>query len=633
MRHFSNWLWPRGIQARFFPVLALFLVGSMTFLGLSLFLTQRQITRERIAHDRDHLTQELNDKGNAYSVFLSHIAPQGILAHDYPLLEGYVEELSADPDIAYAVIFNRAQRPLTHFLKPIDSDSDAAPGGTVQPNLFADVLERIRRDPAILVVRRDIQHNGTRLGSVEVGLSSARVGHRVAERIANQDRELIRIALITGSEILLSLIVLILLIQWAFSRQVVKPIQALGEDMARVRSGDFNVRVEITRDDEIGWLAAHFNTMAADLRSHLQEIDAQRNTYKETCDYLVNILDNSADMIATTALDGSVVEFNTAAERILGYRREEIVGQSSGLLYCDPAERDRLFEIARRGESLANTDIRLLRRDGSVIDVELTLSPLRNNAGEVIGTICIGRDVTHAKAMRQQLIQAEKMASVGQVAAWITHQIRNSLGSILMATLDLIPAGQVSPSASNAHRELTTSIKKLDRMVTDLLEYSRTLTLHPISMNLNAALNDLLNALAGDIRDRGIRIDRVLAPELPAIRMDVFKVEQALGNILRNAVQAMPEGGTLRVQTRCGPGDRQVTVIVEDSGVGICAEDIPKVFLPFFTTKTGGTGLGLAMALRIVEAHGGRIGVTSSAGHGTTFTITLPDQAAGVQAA
>jgi PAS domain S-box-containing protein len=613
--------YPHSLQRRFFLALALFLVVSMALMGAAMLANQRQVMQERLARDSEDLTRTLLDKGAASSTFLARIAPQGLLAYDYLLLEGYVEELSADPDIVYAVIFDSSSRPVTHFLDAADpyfSEQDTRPGG------FAETLARARADTALLTVRRAIEYEGAQLGSVEVGLSRTKITRRAQELKAHLHGELRRIALITGGLVLLSLIALIVFIEWAFRRMVVQPIQLLSASMASLQAGDLDTRAEVVRGDEIGHLAQRFNRMADDLQAQLAQTEQHARAVQETRDYLANILDHSADMIATTAMDGTIVEFNDAAERILAYRREQVVGRKSDEIYCDLDQRDRLYETVLTGQPVQGAEIQLRRCDGSLVDVELTLSPLRDNQGQLIGTVCIGRDVTHAKALRRELIQSEKLASVGQVAAWIAHQIRNYLGRILMGTSALRPQSANNPGAVQAHADLTRAITDMDQLVSDLLEYSRSLTLHPTSMQLNAALNVLLDGLASEFTTVRLRIERDFEPDLPAVQVDVFKLEQALSNVLRNAIQAMPDGGTLRVRTRTGETADSVRVLIEDSGPGIPAEDLAKVFRPFFTTKPNGTGLGLAMAQRIVEAHGGKLSAHAAAGTGAVFEFVLP---------
>lgn len=618
-------LWRQGIQARFLLAFASVVVVAMAALGTALFLSQRQITLNRYEQEARDLNRVLQEKANTYSTLLARLAPQGMLTHDYLLLEGYIEEFSADTDLAYAVILNRRSQPITHFLKK----SSASPGATgqarVEPRQFSEILAKVRADPSLLIARRDVIYIGEVLGHVELGLSQTKVATHLEELKEIFQQRMNRIALLTGSIILITLAVLILLSQRIFHRLVARPIQALGIDMERVRSGDLGVRAQIDREDELGWLAHGFNAMAADLQDHVHKIEVQRRTYKETRDYLANIFDNSADMIATTALDGSLVEFNSAAERTLGFRRDEVVGKDSSSFYYDPNVRKQLYKTVSTGMPVQNAEIQLRRKDGGIIDAELTLSLLRNNAGNPIGTVCIGRDITHAKAMRRDLIQAEKMATVGQVSAWIAHQIRNSLGRILMSASALRPNREAAASRQQAHRDLTSSIAEMDNIVSDLLDYSRTLSLHPTRANLNTALNDLLDTLVADGVNGRHRVECAFDPDLPRVQIDVFKMEQALGNVLKNAMQAMPDQGTLRVETRRGPGERQVTVVVQDSGAGIARENLQNVFRPFFTTKPGGTGLGLAITSRIVEAHGGHVTVESAEGRGATFTFVLPE--------
>lgn len=617
--------WRHGIQARFLPVLAVFVIVSMAALGITLLFNQREITLNRFKQDTHDLQQVLRDKSSAYSTFLARIAPQGILAHDYLLLEDYAKELSADPDVVYAVIVNRANRPLTHFLKK--ADASAAPSNRygVEPEEFDRLLAKARADSSLLITKREIRYNGTSLGSIEIGLSQAKIARSLENLRINQQQELNRIAVLTGGEILFALVVLILLSEWAFNRMVARPIQTLGVDMARVQSGDLGARARVNRKDEIGLLASSFNRMATDLQGHVRQIEEQRLAYKETRDYLANILDNSADMIVTTSLGSAVVEFNAAAERILGYSHAEITGTPWNRVYMDETEREKLTAYVRREESAQNIETVLRRKNGSTVEVELTLSPLRDNAGKTIGTVYIVRDVTHAKAMRLKLIQAEKMASIGQVASWIAHQIRNSLGRLLMHVHALRPPETGDASPKKAHDEFIVGIHEMDTLVTDLLEYSKTMTLHPAPMRLNASLDGLIAMLVPDKPGSHLDVERVYEPALPVIQADVFKVEQALGNILKNALEAMPEGGKLRVTTRHVSQARNIAIRIEDNGPGIRPGDLPHVFRPFFTTKPHGTGLGLAMAARIVEAHGGTMHAENTSYGGALFTLILPE--------
>jgi len=591
---------------------------SMALLGALLFLGQRQMMLSRYERDVAQTQEGLTSKGQAYTSFLSRIAPQGILAHDYLLLEGYVEELSADPDVAYALIRGTSDAPLTHVMRSRDAEGTLLP-----PQEFQAALDEARRSPGLRVLTRPIEQGGAALGTVEVGLSQDRIARSLAELKSELRRELARVALVSGAAVLLSVVVLILLIGWVFNQMVVKPIRRLGGVMAQAPQGSFSTRAEHFRDDEIGWLAECFNRMAASLQEQWTALEDQRRAYKETRDYLANILDNSADMIVTTTLAGDVVEFNSGAERILGHRRADVVHRPVDALYADMRERERLYSRVRQGHLVQGTETRLVRADGGLIDAQLTLSPLRDNDGRLVGTVCIGRDVTQAKAMREELIQAEKMASVGQVASWIAHQIRNYLGRMSLGVAALSLEGSDRGAAEKAHRDLGDAVQDINRLVTDLLDYSRTLKLHKVKVRLNGSLEGLLSPIETEVHGR-IKVERDFDSQLPPLEVDVFKLEQALTNVIKNAVDAMPDGGTLSVTTRADSDGEWVTIAIQDSGAGIPSEDLPRVLRPFFTTKSTGTGLGLAMAARIAAAHGGSLEVESPPGGGARFSFRIP---------
>lgn len=610
-----------SIQRRFFLLIALFLVVAMGGLGSVMFANQRLSMEARLASDTEDLILTLKDKGASASAFLARIAPQGLLAYDYLLLEGYVEELSADSDIVYAVIFNTQGEPVTHYLDP----NDPYFGDQVMtPANYQQFLDAARADSALLIVRRTVEYLGKQLGSVEVALSYNKIQLRAQALEANLEQVLRRTAIIIGALLMMSLVALLLVIEWIFRRMVVKPIHALAASMARLQAGDLSARADILRDDEIGYLATRFNRMADDLRTQAQQTANHARDMQETYDYLANILDHSGDMIATTSMDGTLVQFNAAAERTLGYAREDIIGCSSDLIYCDEQQRNLLYAAVYEGRPIRGVEIQLRHRDGTPIDVELTLSPLLDNEDRLIGAVCIGRDVTHAKALRRELIQAEKMASIGQVAAWIAHQIRNYLGRLLMDAASLQPLDNDVSARRHAHADLTRVIGDMERLVTDLLDYSRNLELHCTPMRLDMVLDDLLAQLTAEMPTGHIRIERMYAAKLPPISVDVFKMEQAFSNVLRNAVQAMPAGGRLRVTLRVDEKLARAIIAVQDSGSGIPAADLEKVFRPFYTTRPGGTGLGLAMAQRIVQAHGGIVSAHNAADGGAVLVFSLP---------
>jgi len=233
------------------------------------------------------------------------------------------------------------------------------------------------------------------------------------------------------------------------------------------------------------------------------------------------------------------------------------------------------------------------------------------------------------KDTRDQLVQKEKLASVGQLAAGVAHEINNPLGSVLLYA-DILR--KETPDDNRQQREdLEMIIREATRcktIVTDLLNFSRQNEVLAQETDLNALLTDLVEETGRQELFQRVRLVKDLDPGLPIIQADPFQLRQVFLNLMNNAAEAMPNGGQLTLRTRPGPAPGFVTVEVQDTGVGISEENMKKLFTPFFTTKPigKGTGLGLAIIYGIVKMHQGQISVQSEVGKGTTFTVTLREK-------
>src|SRR5574337_436281 len=226
-----------------------------------------------------------------------------------------------------------------------------------------------------------------------------------------------------------------------------------------------------------------------------------------------------------------------------------------------------------------------------------------------------------------QLIQAEKLASIGEMSAAVAHGLRNPLAS-LRAAAQVTLRHVADESVAQTHLKMVIAeVDRLDRRITHLLAFSRPGPLRPLPEQLPRLINDLLPSFVGPLRDRGIRLEIDLGNDLPDVYVDPIQVEQALGEILSNALDAMPEGGSVTIRGYREPENgtsESVILEIADTGDGIAAPLLPSVCDPFFTTKADGTGLGLAIAKRYVAQNGGHLDITSTPGAGTTARITLP---------
>jgi signal transduction histidine kinase len=224
----------------------------------------------------------------------------------------------------------------------------------------------------------------------------------------------------------------------------------------------------------------------------------------------------------------------------------------------------------------------------------------------------------------QELVRSERLAAVGKMAAVITHEVRNPLSSIgLNAELLEEEVANVSPEAVALCRAIEKEVDRLTAITEEYLRFARLPRPRLEREHLNSIVAGVIEFQKEDLLSRGVRVEAHLAEALPPVSADEGQLRQALLNLLRNAADAMTGGGELTVTTRRGD-DGAVEVSVQDSGPGIADEHLPKIFEPFFSTKDGGTGLGLALTQQIVAEHGGRIVVESRPGAGTTFTLRLP---------
>jgi two-component system cell cycle sensor histidine kinase/response regulator CckA len=324
--------------------------------------------------------------------------------------------------------------------------------------------------------------------------------------------------------------------------------------------------------------------------------------------------------------DGRVRLWNAMAERMFGWRSDEVlerlapVGQPEG-----EDEHRRLLERAR-ADGFAHAELSLERRDGRAVDVAVSASPVRDAQGEVTGLMQVITDVGERKRLEDELRHAQRMEALGRLAGGIAHDFNNVL-------LAIKSEAWLLREQIGEEREERRSVESLERaadraatLTRQLLAFSRRQVLQPQVLDLNGAVRSMEEMLRRLI-DEDVELVTALEPELPSVRADPGQMEQVLVNLIVNARDAMPEGGRLTIETRnLERALGHVVLSVTDTGVGIEPEHRPYIFDPFFTTKGPGhgTGLGLATVHGIVRQSGGRIEVASEPGEGATFSVYLP---------
>lgn len=345
-----------------------------------------------------------------------------------------------------------------------------------------------------------------------------------------------------------------------------------------------------------------------------------------------SLVESARDLIFQLDAAGRIVYINPVVESLLGYTPDEICDSSAqGLHFVHPDDRQNVtakFRGMVDGEEFSALQFRVITKDGQHVRwLSLSGYPLLTN-GVVMGVQAIARDVTERRRLQERVARAERLAEVGRLAAGIAHEVRNPLGAILNAATLL--RRDASPHMSTDDQRLLSVMieeaKRLSSVVGDVLAFARPPEPQLKACDVHQLLSDIVQSFCCDeVLGRRVSIDIVVAPGLPLLEADPNQLRQVIWNVLKNAAEASRDGTRVKVIAEPVSGStRHMRIEVVDEGCGIGTEMLARLFEPFATNKADGTGLGLAVVHRIVEAHGGTTHVESRQGFGTRLTIDLP---------
>jgi len=342
------------------------------------------------------------------------------------------------------------------------------------------------------------------------------------------------------------------------------------------------------------------------------------------------VLDASKDLL--------VIGMNPAAETITGFSAETTLGRT--LLDAFPDNKDVLRRLDKTfedggGLTLREVSWRRLRQRTAIVDLSAT--PLIGEEGQWDGWILVFRDMTPMKTLEEEVRRSDRLAMMGTIAAGLAHEIKNPLGGIRGAA-QLLSREPLSVEAVELVQIVEKESERVNRLVGRLLALTRPKAIHLETLNINELLDSLLVLEKEPAEKNGVRLIREFDPSLPLIMGDEDDLRQAFLNFIKNAIEAITDaeklGGEIRVRTRmmtefrikeadASKLSRMVSVEIRDNGPGIDPETLDKIFTPFFTTKNTGSGLGLVIAQRVIQEHGGSLRVVSDEGWGTSIQISL----------
>jgi two-component system, NtrC family, sensor kinase len=355
-------------------------------------------------------------------------------------------------------------------------------------------------------------------------------------------------------------------------------------------------------------------------------------------EHLEQIVDQANVLVLSTDLAGRVTVWNRAIARLTGFPRDLAVGRElySWLSEAGMPELAQSMRQVASGEDRPTCEVRLPSVTGTVARATFNVSTLRDPKGQPSAVMAVGQDVTALRVLQNQVIHAEKLATVGQIAAGVAHEINNPLTSIQacveavlqkanLATQGKV-ANQIEPVDVERLKRIQEGAERIRRFARDLVNYARPSRVEMERIDLNEVVEHALSFCEHVFVAAKARLDRDLEPGLPPVRAVRDQIMQVVTNLVTNAAQALGDkGGGIRIRT-FHDGEISVGMAITDYGSGIREEHRASIFDPFFTTKPAGsgTGLGLSVVRNIVYAHGGQITFQSTVGSGTTFVVTLP---------
>jgi len=377
--------------------------------------------------------------------------------------------------------------------------------------------------------------------------------------------------------------------------------------------------------------------------THRKRIEEKlRETNQELSRSLIfmrNLINSSVDAVIASDLTGRILVFNEAAREITGYSEEEAFNQIDIRdIYTGDGAKEimkklRSDEFGGKGK-LKNLEVNLLQKDGASIPISLSAAVVYEGDQEV-STVGFFYDLREKKAMeaeldktRVQLLQAEKMASIGKLAAGVAHQLNNPLSGITLFAHILAEEYELGEAARSDVQRILNNAERCRDTVKELLKFARQTAYEIKPSDLNQTLQRTLFLLENQALFQNVRIEKDLLPDLPAVPADIQQLGHVFMNLILNAADAMDGHGTITVRTYLTSDKKNTVVEISDTGPGMDQEAMSHLFEPFFTTKEEGkgTGLGLSVAYGVIENHGGKISARNLAEGGACFTIELPLQ-------
>lgn len=372
---------------------------------------------------------------------------------------------------------------------------------------------------------------------------------------------------------------------------------------------------EQERTPDVTFIISAFQDVTRQLKEKEAELERLKALAENRAE---NILQSVSNGVIAFDGTGRISTVNRAAEELLGLSRGDMAGRTCVEVFGS-TELCRFISEALEERITSRRMETAITLKGNRLWLGFNTALLTDRQSGGAGVILSFSDLTEVKRLQEQIELKERLTALGEMSAGIAHELRNPM-AVIVGYLNLLAKKQ-DAAGQRIIGDMTAEIDGMNRIIGDLLTFARPTALNRVAINIKDLLASCVESALQMRGATGSIVSDLRLPDI-VVPIDEGLMRQALGNIVQNALDAMPAGGTLEVDARSEGGDTVLTI--RDSGHGISRENVRKVFLPFFTTREQGVGMGLALAHKIVTAHGGRIDVESAEGQGTAFTITLP---------
>ena len=598
------------IRRRLTFLFGITIVIVVTLVG---WLVSRQMTKEMFLQARR--------AGIALAGSIAASASNDFFNYNYVALEQKAEEAIRDPEVAYVVFYDK-------------EGIVAAFSGQGKPNLDGMVPSLNLPDHAenkILVsdhlVTGDqgqgldvimpvtMSGSGARWGSVRLGFRVDRIYRQLS-----RTRQYTFMLGLAGA-----------LLGWMlaalFTRRITVPLKDLVNATLEVSEGKYDVDLSVSTGDEVQDLAENFQQMVFRIKEGREALEANLVEIRDLKHFSDLIILSITNGLMTLDEKSRIVTFNRKAEEILAIKSDDALGRSPQEIWGEDSDISRFAtEGLVDGRTVSRRELHL-SIEGADRIVELTTSPLVEADGMAMGLLVLFDDLTEKKALEDRVRRADRLAAMGTLASGLAHEIKNPLTAVRVFVQMFPEKYQKEEFRDKFNRIVPKELDRVNELLEDLLDLVRKPRLRIGALKVCDVIDHVLESLEPEIEKRKILVSRLDKEYAHEVLADESYFVRAIHNVVLNAIQAMPAGGSLTIETGTAAsqdGREVVEITITDTGPGIPADQVGDIFNPFFTSKEKGTGLGLAVTNKIIEDQGGSIRVQSQRAQGTSFTICLP---------